>query len=61
VKRWTELTLVPERARGDCGLVGCAALDRDDRNPIAAQCIRPAGHDGPHRFRNVWYRDRGRT
>ena len=42
--------LVPERADGDCGLVGCAALDHDDSQPIAQQCIRPAGHEGAHRF-----------
>ena len=42
--------LVPERAGGDCGLIGCAALDQDDGNPIARQCIRRAGHEGPHRF-----------
>ena len=47
---WSDLVLVPERACGDCWLVGCARLCQDDANPIAMQCIRPAGHDGTHRF-----------
>ena len=42
--------LVPERADGDCGLIGCAALDQDDSQTIAQQCIRPAGHEGRHRL-----------
>ena len=50
LRPWTGLVLAPERAGGDCGLVGCAALDQDDSQPIAQQCIRPAGHEGQHRF-----------
>ena len=50
MKRYSDLIVLPERAGGDCGLVGCARLDSDDAQPIARQCIRPAGHDGPCRF-----------
>lgn len=43
---WSDLVLVPERAPGDCGLVGCALLDQDDRNLIARQCIPRGGPEG---------------
>ena len=48
-RAWSDLVVLPERAGGDCRLVGCARLDTDDAQWVAMQCIRPAGHEGPCR------------
>ena len=42
---WSGLVVLPARAGGDGRLVGCARLCQDDDQPIAMQCIRPAGHE----------------